>query len=51
MTREDLIAECKRRYAAGEEIEKLIEFLRSVGCSKIDSIAIIVAGCGIGCKS
>jgi hypothetical protein len=48
MTREDLIAECKRRYAAGEKIEELIEFLRSVGCSKIDSIAVIGVGCGIG---
>jgi hypothetical protein len=48
MTREDLIAECKRRYAAGEGIEKLIEFLRGVDCSKIDSIAVIAVGCGIG---
>jgi hypothetical protein len=48
MAREDLIAECKLRYAAGEKIEELIEFLRSAGCSKIDSIAVIAVGCGIG---
>jgi hypothetical protein len=48
MTREDLIAECKGRYAAGEKIEELVEFLRSAGCSKIDSIAVIAVGCGMG---
>ena len=47
MKREDLIAECKNRYGAGEEVEKLIVFLRGAGCSKIDSIAVIIAACEI----
>jgi hypothetical protein len=47
MARQTLISECKRRRDNGEELDSLINFLRSSGCSKIDSIAIIVEGCGI----
>lgn len=48
MTRQDMILECKSRYAAGEQVDKLIDYLREVCCSKIESIAIISSGCGIG---
>lgn len=48
MTRARLIAECKRRYESGEDAEQLIAFLRSSGCSKIESIAVIASACGVG---
>jgi hypothetical protein len=48
MAREALIAECKRRYANGEDIEKIIAFLRASGCSKIDTIAVLKSACDIG---
>ena len=47
MTREQLIDECKLRSDRGEDAEVIIRFLRESGCSKIDSIAILVAACGI----
>ena len=48
MERKALILECKNRYSAGATIESLIGFLRSVGCSKIVSIATISEACGVG---
>jgi ribosomal protein L7/L12 len=48
MTREELIAECRRRSEAGEDVETIIRYLRVSGCSKIDSIAILKGACGIG---
>jgi hypothetical protein len=47
MTRE-LIAECRRRLEAGEDVETMIRYLHASGCSKIDSIAILKGACGIG---
>ena len=48
MTREELIAECRRRLEAGEDVETIIRHLRASDCSKIDSIAILKRACGIG---
>ena len=48
MTREDFIAECKGRYDRGADLESLIRYLRESGCSKIDSIAVLAKGCGVG---
>jgi ribosomal protein L7/L12 len=48
MTRDELIAECKRRSEGGEEVEATIEYLRSSGCTKIDSIAVLKGTYGIG---
>jgi hypothetical protein len=48
MTRDGLIAEPKRRTDGGDDIEAIVEYLRTFGCSKIDSIAVLVATCGIG---
>jgi hypothetical protein len=48
MTHEELIAECRRRSEAGEDVESIIRYLRASGCSKIDSIAVLVGACGIG---
>jgi hypothetical protein len=47
MTREELIAECRRRSEAGEDTESIIGHLRASGCSKIDCIAVLSA-CGLG---
>ena len=47
MTREELISECKRRSENGGDVETAIEFLRASGCSKIDSIAVLVGTYGI----
>jgi hypothetical protein len=48
MTREELIAECRRRLEAGEDVETIIRYLRATGCSKIDSIAVLKGACDIG---
>jgi ribosomal protein L7/L12 len=48
MTRDKLIAECKRRSAGGEDVGAIIGYLRTSGCSKIDSIAVLNATYGIG---
>jgi hypothetical protein len=48
MTREELITECKRRSKGGEDMEAVIGYLRALGCSKIDSIAVLAATYGIG---
>ena len=48
MTREELIAECRRRLEAGEDVESIIRYLRASGCSKIDSIAVLKGTCSIG---
>jgi hypothetical protein len=48
MTREELIAECRRRSEGGESVESIIGYLRASGCSKIDSIAVLNRACGIG---
>jgi len=48
MTRNELIAECRRRSEAGESVGAIIGYLRTSGCSKIDSIAVLVTTCGIG---
>lgn len=48
MTREELIAECRRRLEAGENVETIIRYLRASDCSKIDSIAILKGASGIG---
>ena len=42
MTSEELIAECKRIFATGADKEALLEFLRESGCSKIDSIVVVM---------
>jgi hypothetical protein len=47
MTREELIAECRRRLEASEGVETIIRYLRASGCSKIDSMAILRGACGI----
>lgn len=47
MDRDALISECKRRRGAGADTETLIALLRSAGCSKIDSIAVLVAVCDV----
>jgi hypothetical protein len=48
MTRDKLIAECKRQSAGGEDVEAIIGYLRTSGCSKIVSIAVLNATYGIG---
>ena len=48
MTREEFIAECRRRLEAGEDIEAIVRCLRASGCSKIDSIAVLNRASGIG---
>jgi len=48
MTRDELIAECKRRSEGGEDVEAVIGYLRTSGCSKIDSIALLNGTYGIG---
>ena len=48
MTRDELIAECKRRSEGGEEVEAIVGYLRTSGCSKIDSIAVLNGTYGIG---
>ena len=48
MTRDELISECKHRSAGGEDVETIVEHLRTSGCTKIDSIAILNATYGIG---
>jgi hypothetical protein len=45
---QDFIIECRRRHDAGNSIEDLIKYLRDEGCSKIDSMSILISGCGIG---
>src|SRR5215472_3761992 len=42
MKREDLISECKRRSADGADMESIIRFLRISGCSKIETIAVLL---------
>jgi hypothetical protein len=48
MTRDELIAECKHRSAGGEDVEIIVGYLRTSGCSKVDSIALLNATYGIG---
>lgn len=48
MTRNELMAECKRRAEGGEDVEAVIGYLRTSGCSKIDSIAVLNGTYGIG---
>ena len=48
MTREELIAECKRRAERGEDMEAIIGYLRTSGCWKTDSIAVLNGTYGIG---
>jgi hypothetical protein len=48
MTRDELIAECKRRSEGGEDVETMVGYLRTSGCSKIDSIAVLNGTYGIG---
>ena len=48
MTRDELIAECKRRSEGGDDVQAVIGYLRTSGCSKIDSIAVLNATYGIG---
>jgi len=47
MARDKLVAECKRRFDEDDDFEKLISFLRDLGCTKIDSVAILVRATGI----
>jgi hypothetical protein len=47
MSRDELIEKCKARHAQGEDFENLLEFLRSAGASKVDSIAVIVSACDV----
>ena len=47
MTRQELIAECQHRSEAGEDVEAIVRYLRTSGCSKIDCIAVLSA-CGLG---
>jgi hypothetical protein len=48
MTRDELIAECKRRSEGGEDVEAIVGYLRISGRSKIDSIAVLNGTYGIG---
>ena len=48
MTREELIAECRRPVRSGDDMETIIRYLRASGCSKKDSIAVLKGACGIG---
>src|SRR5262245_34627443 len=48
VTREECITECRRRLKAGEDVESVGGYLRASGCSKIDSIAVLVGAHGIG---
>ena len=48
MIRDKLIAECKRRSEGGEDVETIVGYLRTAGCTKIDSIAVLNATYGIG---
>jgi uncharacterized protein YPO0396 len=45
--RQQLIAECKKLSDNGADFEGLIAYLRSAGCWKIDSIAILRETLGI----
>lgn len=42
MTRDEFISECRRRSENGESLEGVLVFLRASGCSKIDSMAVII---------
>lgn len=48
MTREELIAESRRRLGQGDTIEDVIRFLRSSGCWKTETIIVISKASGIG---
>lgn len=48
MTRHQLISECDRRLARGENIEHTVKFLRDAGCSKMQSISLLENSNGIG---
>ena len=48
MTREELISECKRQFEGGADVETAIGFLRVSGCSKIDSIVVIMGAFDVG---
>ena len=48
MTRDELITECKRRSEGGDDVQAVIGYLRTSGCSKIDLIAVLNATYGIG---
>jgi ribosomal protein L7/L12 len=48
MTRDELISEFKRRSENGEGVEAAIGNLRAIGCSKIESIAVLIEAYGIG---
>jgi ribosomal protein L7/L12 len=48
MRRDELIAECKRRSEGGDDVDSVVGYLRTSGCSKIDSIAVLNATYGIG---
>jgi len=48
MRRDELIAECKRRSEGGDDVDSVVGCLRTSGCSKIDSIAVLNTTYGIG---
>lgn len=48
MTREQLISECRCLSESDESMEAVVRYLRASACSKIDSIAMLVATYGIG---
>ena len=48
MTREELVTECRFRSGRGDAIDDIIDFLRSSGCWKTESIAVIAAACTVG---
>jgi hypothetical protein len=47
MTRQQLMSACKKQFERGDDFEILISFLRVSGCSKIDSMAILIGSTGI----
>jgi hypothetical protein len=47
MTREEFIAECRRRSEAGEDTESIVGYLRASGCPKIECIAVLKFAFGI----
>jgi ribosomal protein L7/L12 len=48
VAREELISESKRRSESGEDMEAIIGYLRASGCSKIESIAVLMGTYSIG---
>ena len=43
-----LVNECQRQRAAGKSNDDLVAFLRTQGCSKVESMAIVARACGVG---